>query len=406
VTRTIVATLIAAWLVAPRPRPDRLHFVFTSDAHYGLHRTAFRGASNVDASVVNRAMVARMNELASARFPADGGVDAEQPIGAVDFVAEGGDIANRAEDAEHIQRAAASWKQFEVDYIRGLTLRAPEGRTAALYLVPGNHDASNAVGFVSQMTPPVDNTSMIEIFNRMIRPAVPKTTTTFNYQTDRVIFANEYGGVRFIYAQIWLDSSARAWIDRHLERVPTSTPVIVIMHDQPDPKPTHFINPNGNHGLNKRDGFENLLADQFADGPSPAPSVSEQRDLERFLGRHRNIVAWFHGDSNWNEFYTWRGPDGTAELNVFRVDSPMKGRVSAADERKLSFQVAAIDPASRTLTVRECLWNADPDRPSAPIVWGAASTVSLAPAAALTNRAQGPPKARASSISTTATSKK
>jgi hypothetical protein len=397
VTRSIVGALIAAWLVAPQPRADGLHFVFTSDPHYGLHRPAFRGASNVDASVVNRAMVARMNELASARFPPDGGVDAGQPIGAIDFVAVGGDIANREENAEHIQPAAASWKQFEADYIRGLTLRAADGRPAALYLVPGNHDASNAVGFVSPMTPLVDNTSMVEIFNRMIRPAVPKTTTTFNYQTDRVIFANEYGGVRFIYAQIWLDSHARAWIDRDLERVPASTPVIVVMHDQPDPKPTHFINPNGSHGLNKRDGFENLLADQFADGPSPAPSVSEQRDLERFIGRHRNIVAWFHGDSNWNEFYTWRGPDDTAALSVFRVDSPMKGRVSVVDERKLSFQVAAIDPASRTLTVRECLWNVELDRPSAPIVWGAASTVSLAPAAAPTSRAQGLLKDPASS---------
>ena len=107
--------------------------------------------------------------------------------------------------------------------------------------------------------------------------------------------------------------------------------------------------------------------------------MKEQRDLERFLARHTNIVGWFHGNSNWNEFYTWRGPDRTARLNVFRVDSPMKGKLSAADERKLSFHVAALDPATRTLTVRECLWNTDPDHPAAPVTWGSSATVSLMP---------------------------
>jgi hypothetical protein len=374
---------IAAWVLAPQPGPGRIHFIFTSDVHYGLHRTSFRNQANVDAAVVNRAMVARMNGLPSARFPEDGGVDAGQPIGFVDFVAVGGDIANREEEAEHIQRAAASWKQFETDYIQGLTVRDAADRRAALYVVPGNHDASNAVGFYSPMSPSMDNTSMVEIFNRMMHPAVPKTMATFNYDADRVLFANEYGGVRFAYAQIWLDSRAREWLERDLAGVASSTPVIAVMHDQPDPKSAHFINPNGSHGLNKNDGFENLLADQFADGPSPAPAVREERDLERFLVRHRNIVAWFHGDSNWNEFYTWKGPDGSASLNVFRADSPMKGRYSATDERKLSFQVASIDSAARTMTVRECLWNATPDNPTAPIVWGASVTVPLTrPAAA------------------------
>jgi len=372
----------AAWTPAARPAPRRVHFIFTSDAHYGIYRASFRHQSNVDAAVVNHAMVARINELPSVRFPDDGGVDAGEPIGAIDFVAQGGDIANREETADHIQRAAESWKQFESDYIRGLKLRDAAGRPAPLYMVPGNHDASNAVGFFSPMSPASDNTSMVEIYNRMMHPAVARTASTFNYETDRVLVANVYGGVRFVYAQIWLDSRARAWLDRDLADVGASTPVIALMHDQPDPKPAHFINPNGGHGLAKDAGFENLLADQFADGASPSPAVSEERDLERFLARHRNIVAWFHGDSNWNEFYTWRGPDGTASLSVFRADSPMKGRVSATDERKLSFQVAVIDTANKTMTVRECLWNADPDNPSAPLVWGATATVSLVRSAA------------------------
>jgi hypothetical protein len=62
-------------------------------------------------------------------------------------------------------------------------------------------------------------------------------------------------------------------------------------------------------------------------------------------------------------------------LHTFRVDSPMKGAVSGDDETRLSFQVAAIEPATRMLTVRECLWNADPPRPS--LTWGESRTVPL-----------------------------
>jgi hypothetical protein len=103
----------------------------------------------------------------------------------------------------------------------------------------------------------------------------------------------------------------------------------------------------------------------------------EQRALEAFLRDHPNVVAYFHGNSNWNEFYDWQGPDRSIRLHVFRVDSPIKGAVSAWDETKLSFQVATIDPARQTLTVRECLWNVDPAHPAAPIAWGEAATVPL-----------------------------
>ena len=57
----------------------------------------------------------------------------------------------------------------------------------------------------------------------------------------------------------------------------------------------------------------------------------------------------------------------------------MKGALSSLDERTLSFQVATIDTASRLMTVRECLWNADPARPDGPIEWGASTTVALQP---------------------------
>ena len=69
-------------------------------------------------------------------------------------------------------------------------------------------------------------------------------------------------------------------------------------------------------------------------------------------------------------------PDHSARLHTFRVDSPMKGAVSAMDETKLSFQSAVLDPESRRLTVREVLWNATGD---AAVRWGGSVTVALEP---------------------------
>ena len=71
------------------------------------------------------------------------------------------------------------------------------------------------------------------------------------------------------------------------------------------------------------------------------------------------IKAYFHGDKNYCEFYTWTGVDGSIRLPVFRVDSPMKGEFSAGDEALLSFLVATVDMEARRLTVRECLWNTE-----------------------------------------------
>jgi hypothetical protein len=82
-------------------------------------------------------------------------------------------------------------------------------------------------------------------------------------------------------------------------------------------------------------------------------------------------VAYFHGNDNANEFYKWTGPNGDISLNVFRVDSPMKGNFSGADPSLLSYQVISIDPAATQMTVREYRWNTKK--------WGAATTVSLLP---------------------------
>jgi hypothetical protein len=52
---------------------------------------------HVDAHVVNQAMVGRINTLADTRFPSDGGLMAGEIVGPVDFLVEGGDVANRSE---------------------------------------------------------------------------------------------------------------------------------------------------------------------------------------------------------------------------------------------------------------------------------------------------------------------
>jgi hypothetical protein len=244
--------------------------------------------------------------------------------------------------------------------------------------VPGNHDASNAVGFYMEMAPPVDKTAMAEIYNRMMKPAVPRTPQTYDYAHDKILTSRDIGGVHFVFLHVWPDSTGRAWMDADLAKVSTTTPVIIFTHDQPNAESKHFRNPNGTHDVNATDMFENLLADELADGHAvSSPDTIEQTAFERFLRRHSNVTAYFHGNSNWNQFYDWTGPGHSVILHTFRVDSPMKGALSSRDEAKLSFQVITIDMTSRTMTVRECLWNADPQHPTAPLAWGASTTVAF-----------------------------
>ena len=378
--RILFVTLLAVAALHAQS-PAQIQFVFTSDSHYGITRPEFRGGRNVAAIRVNKELVARMSMLPASTFPKDGGLKSAAPIGAIDFVVDTGDIANRAETMPApIQSAAASWRQFNADYLQTLRLKTAAGGVAPVFIVPGNHDASNAVGFHRPMSPAIDKSSMVEIYNRMVRPATPKTTATFDYTRDKVYYSRDVGGFHFVFVQVWPDSQARAWIENDLKSVSASTPVFLFTHDQPDVEAKHFVNPNGRHDVNATDQFENLLSDTFADGRTiMTPSLVEQRQLEAFLARHRNITAYFHGNSNWNQFYDWVGPNRSIVLHTFRADSPMKGDVSATDERKLSFQVVTIDTASRLMTVRECLWNADPANPRAPLAWGGSTTVALTP---------------------------
>jgi hypothetical protein len=346
--------------------PTPIRFLFTSDAHYGLHRAQFRGRTDVDAQTVNRALVAAMNDVG-------------RLVGPIDFIVEGGDVSNREEelDGVSVQVASVSWAQFDSDYYGGLRVRTSTGAYAPLYVVPGNHDLSNAIGFVKPLQPPTDSAALLSMFNRMLHPAPIMTSGTFHATSDRVNFSNTIGGVHFVFVGLWPDSIARTWLDRDLAVLPSSMPVVLFTHDPPGVEAKHFRNPNGTHDLNDQDRFENLLADVFEDGTTiDAPALIEQRTLEGFVQRHANIVTYFHGHSNYNEFYDWAGPDHSLSLHTFRVDSPMKGAVSAYDETALSFQLATVAADGSTLTVKECLWNVEAMSTS-PIVWGEERTVDL-----------------------------
>jgi hypothetical protein len=362
-----------------------VQFVFTSDQHYGITRAAFRGDSNVRSATVNAAEVRQMNTLPQLMMPTDGGVHAGQRVGPIDFVVVGGDVANRAEKG--VQPAAASWQEFRHDYVQALKLRAHDGTAARLFVVPGNHDLSNAIGSPTPLTPAHDATALAGMYTMMMGRAV--AAASFDPRRDVVNLSRGIGGIHFVFLSIWPDSAERAWLGHDLDTVAATTPVVMVAHDPPIGDAKHFTNPNAAHDINEEDGFENLVRETYKDashvgraaggGPrapgDPKPSTDiEQRGLAAFLKAHPNITAYFHGHSNANEFYVWRGPDDDVALNTFRVDSPMKGLTSALDERRLSFQLVTIDVKTMRMTVRECLWNSVRN---GPVIFGESKTVAL-----------------------------
>jgi hypothetical protein len=376
----LVALALLGWAAAVAAP---VTFVFTSDVHFGINRGNFRGAANVESRVVNAAMLEAINTLPAAVLPADDGLNAGRPVGPVDFVVITGDLTNRQELYPiHIQSATASWAQFQACYVDGLTLRDPAGRPTPLLLVPGNHDVSNAIGAPSRLVPATDATSLVEIYNRMMHPAAPRTVANYSYAADRIQYSREFGGVHCVFLSIWPDRIARAWLEADLRAVPAGEPVFIFCHDPPEIDARHLTNPHGAHDINGRDKFENVVGDIYADGAADGggkpdgPTTIEQRALAAFLKAHPNITAYFHGHSNWTEFYTWNGPDGDLRLSVFRADSPMKGKLSGKDETKLAFEVVVFDADRHRLTARECLWN--PRAAAGPPAWGQARTVSLA----------------------------
>lgn len=356
-----------------------IQIIFTSDAHYGIARKTFRGHAGVDGHMVNAAMIQEINSLPLVKLPNDGGINAGKNTGVVDYVIEGGDIANRMEIP--YQSDSSSWNQFEMDYIKGLKLQSSTGKPAKLFIIPGNHDITNAIGFYRPMKPITDATSMVNIYNLMLKPAIAKTNKTYNYGKDKINYSKNIGGIHFMFITLWPDSSERIWMEKDLQTISSITPVIIFTHDQPECEAKHFTNPNSANGINAKDKFENLLAEHYKDGnkanADSCSTIDEQYGWVSFLKKHSNIKAYFHGNDNFNQFYIYKGPDNNVALNTFRVDSPMKGKYSSKDETKLSFQLITIDTKSLKMTVRECLWNTDPFHLQKPLQWGESKTVSL-----------------------------
>ncbi|MEA4841290.1 MAG: metallophosphoesterase [Bacteroidales bacterium] len=371
-------------------KTPQIQLIYTSDSHYGITRSEFQGASNVDAQVVNAALASRINSMPSVLFPTDNGINAGQKVGAVDYVINTGDIANRQEASKSYQSASASWTQFQADYLNGITLKNRANQNAQFLLAPGNHDVSNAIGYYKTLSPATDNTSMVNIYNLMMNPSTPKTTSDYNYTTDKINYSKDIGGVHFMFVTLWPDSTNRIWMANDLASISATMPVVIFTHDQPDIETKHLRNPNVGHTINNTDKFENIVEETCKDGLTiSAPSTIEQRGFAAFVKAHPNIKAYFHGNSNWNQYYTYTGPDNNIALCVFRVDSPMKGEGevgnnSTTDDKKLSYQVISLDSISKNMTVRQCLWNPTATA-GAPVQWGASITIALSKADSLTS---------------------
>lgn len=359
---------------------EPINIVYTSDAHYGLTKKNFRGDTSVAAHVVNAAMISQINRLPRLTLPNDGGVLAGAKISAIDYLVETGDIANRMEIP--YQAASVSWSQFEKDYIQGLNLKGHDKRPAQLLLAPGNHDISNAIGYYKPMKPLTDPSSMVAIYNLMLHPVKPMTNEEYDYTKDKINYSRNIQGVHFTFITLWPDSAERIWMQKDLDTVAATTPVIIFTHDQPTSEAVHFTNPIAPHLITKENKFENLNTEYYKEGntaPDKGSTDIEQRGWTVFLKAHPNIKAYFHGNSNWNEFYDYYGPDNDVHLKVFRVDSPMKGKYSGKDEKLLSFHLITIEPSTQQLTVRECLWNTEPLKKDQPVVFGQSITISIRP---------------------------
>jgi len=379
ISTILFAVAITILFVQNSRAQETVNIIFTSDAHFGITRPKFRGDSNVASNKVNAAMIRQMNALPAMALPADGGIGASQKIGAIDYLIEGGDIANRMEPP--VQNTAVSWAQFEQEYTHQLNLKGHNGAQIKLLIIPGNHDISDAIGYPRTMKPATDPSSMVNIYNLMLKPAKPLTNASYDYRKDKINYSRSIKGIHFMFITLWADSAERIWMQKDLDTVSPKTPVIMVTHDQPECEAKHFTNPLPPYNMTAENHFENLTEEHYKEGTIAAKddgaTAIEQRGFVKFLKAHRNIKAYFHGNSNWNEFYLYHGPDNDVNLNCFRVDSPMKGKYSAKDETQLSFQLISLDPKAQTLTVRECLWNATPSDPGQKVVFGKSSTVSL-----------------------------
>ena len=338
-----------------------INFIFTSDVHFGLTKEEFRGKQKVPALEINKAMVQAMNILSTKNSDFVG----------IDALIITGDIANRMENG--VQSATESWKQFKEVFIDSNHLHKANGTKSELFVVPGNHDMSNAIGFHRPMAPKKDPASMIGIYN-LIFPQ--KQITTFDSSLNRIHFSNDISGVHFIFLSLYPDSAERVWMEKDLKNIAKTTPVLLFAHSIPDVEPRFFQNPNGIHDINEEDKFENLVPERYKDGKDvKGETTIEQNEFAEFITKHPNIKIYFHGHENWTEYYQYTGPNKDINLTCIRTDSPMKGRISLKDEKKLAFELVSINTNTGLLTVKEVLWNANLN--SNEVKWGVMGKFNL-----------------------------
>jgi len=252
------------------------------------------------------------------------------------MVIETGDIANRMEVVSNVQvqSAAASWAQFSIDYINGLNLFDQSSNRGALWLAPGNHDVSNAIGYYTAHG--ADHRRHVDggDLQLMLNPAVPLTASTYNNRRQDSLL--EGSRRHSTWRSSYVARQRRAGVARERPRGGNrARPCSSSCTDPPAVDSKHFINPNGLHDINTVDKFENLLWINSPTAPPSTPVDLEQRAFATFLKAHKNVVAYFHGHTNYTQYYDWNGPDGDVVLHAIRVDSPMKGNYSATDETQL-----------------------------------------------------------------------
>lgn len=361
ITGLLLCLLFLTEIAHSQKKDSVINFIFTSDVHFGLTKDEFRGKEKVSALEINKAMVQAMNILSSK----------SSNIAGIDALIITGDITNRMENG--VQSASESWKQFKEVYIDSNRLQNDKGVKSELFVVPGNHDMSNAIGFHRPMKPNKDPASMLGIHNLMF----PKNQiNTFDSSLTRIHYSRDIKGIHFIFLSLYPDSAERVWMEKDLKNVSLTTPVFLFAHSIPDVEPRFFQNPNGIHDINEDDKFENLVPESYKDGRDVKGETSiEQKEFVEFIKKYSNIKIYFHGHENWTEYYTYKGPEKNINLTCIRTDSPMKGRISLKDEKKLAFELVSINTHSGILTVKEVLWNANLN--SNEPEWGQVGTYKL-----------------------------
>ena len=420
-THTVWAVLNHASDFVATTLGDIVNFVYTSDNHYGIVRPFFRGGVNVSAQTVNEAMIAKMNTLPSLTFPNDGGVGAGQLVGHIDFLVDTGDLANRSEPQAAVGAinnvsylgatvnypgnaaytaavSSVTWAQYQHDFLGDtntgnragglLTLQDSQGRGIPIFLSPGNHDVSDAIGMLGKIPAAnVDATSYVQIYNRMTPYSgkAPIATNVFSNPGDytninlRVNYSFDIGGVHVQSVNMFPDRQVLDWMSADLATVPASTPVFLFCH----------VPLNMAAGETKVFGTPTNTSSTWAgnipfplSGADTATSYKDMNSAKQsvadWLMAHPQVKALFSGHDNFNGATGWNGQDANGNLiaardaawpgvTLFRVDSPMKGDISGVSatgalagigmETNLSFQVYSFDLATRRLTEREYLYD-------------------------------------------------